>query len=37
MIAPVHAPIVEEYLADFAESVATARAEAGTPSRTPRV
>jgi glutamate/tyrosine decarboxylase-like PLP-dependent enzyme len=37
MLTPVHAPIVEDYLADLAASVATVRAGAGTPSRTPVV
>ena len=37
MLTPVHAPIVDDYLADLAASVATVRASAGTPSRTPVV
>jgi glutamate/tyrosine decarboxylase-like PLP-dependent enzyme len=37
MLTPVHAPIVDDYLADLAASVATVRAGAGTPSRTPVV
>ena len=37
MLTPVHAPIVDDYLADLAASVATVRASTGTPSRTPVV
>jgi glutamate/tyrosine decarboxylase-like PLP-dependent enzyme len=37
MLTPVHAPIVDDYLADLAAAVATVRAGAGTPSRTPVV
>jgi two-component system, OmpR family, response regulator RpaB len=37
MLTPVHAPIVDDDLADLAASVATVRAGAGTPSRTPVV
>jgi sphinganine-1-phosphate aldolase len=35
MLTPVHAPIVDDYLADLAASVVSVRAGAGTPSRTP--
>jgi glutamate/tyrosine decarboxylase-like PLP-dependent enzyme len=34
MLTPVHAPIVDDYLADLAASVATVRAGVGAPSRT---
>ena len=37
MLTPVHAPIVDNYLADLAASVAAVRAGAGAPSRTPVV
>jgi hypothetical protein len=37
MLTPVHAPIVEGYLADLAPSVAAVRAGAGAPSPTPVV
>jgi len=37
MLTPVHAPIVDEYLADLAAAAATVRAGARTPSRTPVV
>jgi glutamate/tyrosine decarboxylase-like PLP-dependent enzyme len=37
MLTPVHAPIVDEYLADLAASVATTRAGARPPSATPVV
>ena len=37
MLTPVHAPIVDDYLADLAASVATVRAGAGAPARTPAV
>ena len=37
MLTPVHAPIIDDYLADLAASMATVRAGAGTPSRTPVV
>jgi glutamate/tyrosine decarboxylase-like PLP-dependent enzyme len=37
MLTPVHAPIVDDYLADLAASVATVRAEAGVPSPSPAV
>jgi sphinganine-1-phosphate aldolase len=37
MLTPVHAPIVDDYLADLAATVATVRGGAGTPSRTPVV
>ena len=37
MLTPVHAPIVDDYLADLAASVATVRAGAGAPARTPVV
>jgi len=37
MLTPVHAPIVDDYLSDLAASVATVRAGAAAPSRTPVV
>jgi glutamate/tyrosine decarboxylase-like PLP-dependent enzyme len=37
MLTPVHAPVVDEYLADLAASVAAVRAGAGAPSRAPVV
>jgi glutamate/tyrosine decarboxylase-like PLP-dependent enzyme len=37
MLTPVHAPIVDDYLADLAASVAAVRAGAGAPSPTPVV
>jgi glutamate/tyrosine decarboxylase-like PLP-dependent enzyme len=37
MLTPVHAPVVDDYLADLAASVAAVRGGAGTPSRTPVV
>jgi glutamate/tyrosine decarboxylase-like PLP-dependent enzyme len=37
MLTPVHAPIVDEYLADLAASVAAVRAGAGVPSPSPAV
>jgi glutamate/tyrosine decarboxylase-like PLP-dependent enzyme len=37
MLTPVHAPIIEDYLADLAASLATVRAGGGAPSRTPVV
>jgi hypothetical protein len=37
MLTPIHAPIVDDYLADLAAAAATVRAAAGTPSRTPVV
>ena len=37
MLTPVHAPVVDDYLADLAASVATVRAGAGAPSSTPVV
>jgi hypothetical protein len=37
MLTPVHAPIVDDYVADLAASVAAVRAGAGAPSKTPVV
>jgi hypothetical protein len=37
MLTPVHAPIVDDYLADLAASVSAARAGAGVSSKAPVV